>query len=81
MFIIYIWVYTIFITLIFGFFIFLKLNFFKYKYYNKNIFVITKIFLWVLILITLLWYYLIYKNSYNLDNAKNMQETIINEIF
>ena len=74
-------IYTVFIVLIFGFFIVAKIHIFKFRYYNVNIEPVTKILAMVLLILALVGYYLLFSGNTNSTTTHTVQQTISTEIY
>ncbi len=74
-------IYTIFIILIFGFFIIAKIHIYKFRHYNTNIEPITKILAITLLILTLIGYYLLFSAGTQSIATKTVEETIDTEIY
>lgn len=55
----YIWIYTFILAMVWWFFIVAKIHSYKFKNFSTNIENVTKILLWFLIFLSLLWYLVI----------------------
>ena len=57
---VYIWLYTFILAVVWGFFVVLKMHAYKFKNFSKNITRMTNILLIFLIILSLVWYVLVY---------------------
>ncbi len=83
MFYLYFWLYTLFVLIIWGFFVVLKIHSFKFKNFNTNIVLVIKLIMVFFIILTITWYILIFVNSWSLDKKVEINlswDTIIKEI-
>lgn len=72
---IFLWLYTFFLIIIWGFFIIAKVHAYKFKDFSERIESVTKIMLILMIILSLSWYALIiymwnWKNTWKLDFTK-----------
>jgi len=70
MFIILVWIYVLFLAFILWFFVIVKVNAYKFKDVNSNIEKYTKIFLFLIMLLTILWFSLIFYLKYKIEVVK-----------
>jgi len=81
MFLVYIWLYTLFLVIVWWFFIVIKIHAFKFKNFSNYI---TKVISWALILLTILsilWYLIIFlynpwNFSYKVDISNSSVEHV-----
>ncbi|MDD2891964.1 MAG: hypothetical protein PHQ95_03285 [Candidatus Gracilibacteria bacterium] len=74
-------VYTIFMVLIFGFFIITKIHVYKFRYYNTNIELVTKILATVLLALALVGYYLLFSEGIENTTTQTVGESTSIEIY
>lgn len=77
---IYLWSYTLFLAFIWWFFIVAKIHAYKFKNFSNHIVKVTKVLLIFLIILSLLWYILIFTSSSNTVTVKDYWSTSIEEI-
>lgn len=73
-------IYTIFMVLIFGFFIVAKIHIYKFQHYSVRIEPITKALAIVLLLLALVGYYLLFSGSTGSTQTQTV-ETVNTEIY
>lgn len=73
-------IYTIFMVLIFGFFIVAKIHIYKFRHYSVRIEPITKALAIVLLLLALVGYYLLFSGSTGSTQTQTV-ETVNTEIY
>lgn len=73
------WIYTIVMVALWGFFLIAKIHFFKFKEYSSYVFPITKTVMILLLFLTLLWYYLIFNISSWVKITQTVNEARSNE--
>lgn len=77
MMLLYIWIFTLFLIFIWGFFIVAKLHAYKFKNFSEHIWKVTNLLMYLLILLSILWYIVIIfsfsssKNTNVYDNNSN----------
>lgn len=81
MFLILAWIFTFFMVLIWWFFIVAKIHFYKFKDYSDYIVPSTKILTVILLILTIIWYYEIYKYTTETEKTKTVQESAVNEVY
>lgn len=74
-------VYTIFVVLIFGFFIVAKIHAYKFRHYNANIELVTKILATVLLVLVLAGYYLLFSEGIENTTTQTVGESMSIEIY
>ena len=77
MLLVYIWLYTLFLIIIWWFFIVARIHAYKFKNFSNNIVKVTNILFIILVILSLLWYWVIWFSS-DLDNSvqiKNPSES------
>lgn len=62
---VYIWIYTLVLAIIWGFFIVAKIHANKFKSFSNHIKIVTKVLFIFLLTLSILWYILIIFNSSN----------------
>ncbi len=67
---IYLWVYTLLLVILWWFFIIAKIHAYKFKNFSKRIEKVTKFLLFVLILLSFLWYATIILSSFKSSDIK-----------
>ncbi len=72
MLLVYIWLYTLFLVWIWGFFIIAKIHAFKFKNFSNHITKITNSLFVLLVLLSVFWYGVILFSS-NLDNSVEIE--------
>ena len=79
--IIYLWIYTLFLSLLWWIFVVIKLNTIKYSYFLNNFNKITSIVWIILIFLSIIWYIIIFINL-NTDTVsiKNYNDNNIKQI-
>ncbi|MDD2916905.1 MAG: hypothetical protein PHH70_03635 [Candidatus Gracilibacteria bacterium] len=74
-------IYTIFIILIFGFFIIAKLHIYKFRHYSVHIEPVTKTLVTILMILALTGYYLLFSSSTIGTDTRTVEQTISTEIY
>ncbi|MDD2487655.1 MAG: hypothetical protein PHS92_04785 [Candidatus Gracilibacteria bacterium] len=74
-------IFTIFMILVWGFFIIAKINFYKFRDYSAYIVPSTKILTVILIILTFFGYYEVYRYSQTNEKTKTVQESAVNEVY
>ncbi len=74
-------IYTVFMILIFGFFIVAKIHIFKFRHYNMNIEPVTKLLAIVLLILALIGYYLLFSGNTTSTTTQTVQQTISTEMY
>lgn len=74
-------IYTIFMVLIFGFFIIAKIHIYKFRYYSAHIEPITKALAGTLLFLALVGYYLLFSGSTGSAPTQTVEETGTTEIY
>ncbi len=74
---IYLWVYTLLLVILWWFFIIAKLHAYKFKNFSDRIEKVTKFLLFIMVLLSLLWYFTIIYSSINTENI-SYEETDFN---
>ena len=77
---IYLWFYTLFLAFIWWFFIVAKIHAYKFKNFSYHIVKVTKVLLTFLIILSVLWYILIFAFSSNNVTVKDFWSDSIEEI-
>lgn len=62
---IYLWIYTLLLVVLWWFFVIAKIHAYKFKNFSKNIEKITKLLLFLLLLLSIIWYIIIFISSNN----------------
>lgn len=73
--------FTVITLFVWGYFIIAKINFYKFKDYSHYIVPATKILAILLSILTLFWYYEIYKYSTQSSIVKTVQESAVNDVY
>ncbi|EKD66062.1 MAG: hypothetical protein ACD_49C00067G0048 [uncultured bacterium (gcode 4)] len=83
MFLVLIWIYTIIMAIVWGFFLVAKIHFYKFRDYSLYIAPVTKFMTIFLLLLTIFWYYQIYQYSTSSwdNNTTTIQDSAIKEIY
>lgn len=74
---IYLWIYTLLLVILWWFFIIAKLHAYKFKNFSHRIENVTKFLLFIMVLLSLLWYFTILYSSVNTEDV-NYDETDFN---
>lgn len=74
-------IYTIFIVLIFGFFIIAKIHIYKFRHYSIQIEPVTKILAIVLLLLALVGYYLLFSGGTETVTTQTIEQSATTEIY
>ena len=74
-------IYTIFMVLIFGFFIVAKIHVYKFRDYSTLIEPVTKILAFILVVLALWGYYLLWSDSTPSATVKTVGDTTAKEIY
>lgn len=75
-------IYTIFMVLIFGFFIVAKIHVYKFRDYSLYIEPVTRVLAVILVVLALVGYYFIYSGSNTASTStKSIEETMSTEIY
>ncbi|MDD5376815.1 MAG: hypothetical protein PHH16_01730 [Candidatus Gracilibacteria bacterium] len=74
-------IYTVFMVLIFGFFIVAKIHVYKFRHYSVSIEPVTKILAGVLLILALVGYYLLFSGNTGSTSNKTVEETGNVEIY
>lgn len=77
----YFWLYILVMSFVWWFFIIAKIHFFKFKNYSKYIYPVTKLLLFSLIFLTLIWFYFVSNIWSWTTNTETISETISNEVY
>lgn len=73
------WLYTLVVAAIWWFFLIAKIHFFKFKEYSIYVYPATKILMIFLVILTIIWYYLVYNISSSSKTVQTVQESASNE--
>lgn len=73
-------IYTIFMVLIFGFFIIAKIHIYKFRHYSVNIEPVTKVLATTLLILSLIGYYLLFSGNTTTPH-QTVEETSTTEIY
>lgn len=74
-------IYTIFMVLIFGFFIIAKIHVYKFRHYNTIIEPVTKVLATALLILAIAGYYLLFSGNAVGTRTQTVQETVNTEIY
>jgi len=74
-------IYTIFMVLIFGFFIIAKIHVYKFRHYNVVIEPVTRLLAMALLVLALAGYYLLFSGNPVGTRTQTVQETVNTEIY
>jgi phosphatidylserine synthase len=74
-------IYTIFIILIFSFFIVAKIHIYKFRHYNIKIEPVTKLLSIILLVLALIGYYLLFSNGTGNVSIRQVDEPTTTEIY
>lgn len=77
----YFWLYILVMSFVWWIFIIAKIHFFKFKNYSKYIYPVTKLLLFSLIFLTLIWFYFVSNIWSWTTNTETISETISNEVY
>jgi len=72
MLLVYIWLYTLFLIFIWGFFIIARIHAYKFKNFSNNIVRVTNALFVLLVLLSFAWYWIILFSS-DLDNSVHIE--------
>lgn len=78
---VYIWLYTFVLAIVWAFFIVTKMHSYKFKNFSNNIRKVTTVLFLVLLILSILWYVLIFfldgvgSNTSKIDIDSNFEET------
>lgn len=73
--------YTVFMVLVFGFFIIAKIHVYKFRHYNIIIEPVTRVLAVVLLILALVGYYLLFSGSAVGTRTQTVQQTVNTEIY
>lgn len=76
----YLWIYTLFLVIIWGFFAIVRIHSYKFKNFNSKIVLILRTFMTLFIILSILWYVLIFFNSSELDKKVEINTSWTNII-
>ena len=74
-------IYTIFMVLIFGFFIIAKIHIYKFRHYSVNIVPVTKFLAITLFIMAIVGYYLLFSGPLGTAPTKTVEQTVNTEIY
>lgn len=76
------WFYILFIVFVWGFFLIAKIHFFKFRNYWTYLVPATKFLMLALLILTILWWYFVYKLSYtSTKQTQTIEEAAVNDIY
>ena len=74
-------IYTLFLVLIFGFFIVAKIHVSKFRHYSEHIELVTKILAGLLIILSLIGYYFLFSIDFEKETTSTVEEMTNTEIY
>ncbi len=74
-------IYTMFLVLIFGFFVVAKIHVYKFRHYSVNIEPVTKILAIILLILALVGYYFLFSEGTGSKPAQTVEESATTEIY
>lgn len=82
MFLVLTWIYTIIMAIVWWFFIIAKIHYYKFKDYSNYIVPVTKFLSILLLVLTIFWYYEVYKFSFSGNTSTTtVQQDATNNVY